>query len=91
MPFTPGHLEAMLKRKQQLDVLEAERREYGSGEEDFEDISSSGSEYAEASEIEDAGAESGAEDTNQPPTQGAANGPGKTKVMLLASRGVTSR
>lgn len=80
----------MLKRKQLLDLQEAERQEAGLEREDFEDLSSSSSDsemdVAEENEMgADAGADMDDSDEETP------SGSQKIKVMALGSRGINSR
>lgn len=79
----------MLKRKQQQEQQESERKELGLEREDLEGISS---DSESENEIMSDDNEMSDDEENVTGAKGAGNsGSSKTKVMILSSRGINSR
>lgn len=87
----------MLKRKQLLDMQEAERQEAGLEREDVDDLSSSSESELDSQFEEDQDAEETSQAEGEDVQMAEVDsedeeaGPRKTKVMVLGSRGIISR
>lgn len=79
----------MLKRKQLQELQESERRELGLEREDFECISSDSDSDMDESAVDAEMSEEEIRDDNE--DEESKLGSSKTKVMILASRGINSR